>query len=97
MVASVVKLEQQVGALIHHLLPKEGHDNAPPRPGFAERFDETTVRHTFNHTPPPDHRQHTTELMREEFRKLEARVDSLGRQMHELIHHQRHHITEKVP
>lgn len=107
MVSSLVKLEHQVGSLVHHLLPKGGEASAretygnetqPPRVGFAERY-EGTIRHDPQNTSHTDHtsNQHAMELMRENLRKLEARVDGLVHQMQGLMHHQDHHITEKVP
>ena len=106
MVASLVKLEQQVGMLVHHIISKEGgasaddthsNDIKHAEGGFAARYDETTVRHAPNNVAHTDHTQHSTEPIRESFRKLEARVESLVHQMHGLMKHQGHHITEEEP
>lgn len=107
MVASLVKLEHQVGTLLHHIILKEGgasvngtngNGNKHVEGGFAERDDNNTHReHAPNKTSHTDHTQHSTEPMKGSVEKLEARVESLMHQMHQLMIHQGHHITEKEP
>lgn len=107
MVASLMRLEQQVETLVHHITSKEGgastHDTngngiKPAGGGFAERYEETTIiHHAPNNTAHTNGSQHSTEPLRDSFRKLEARIESLMHQMHEIMRHEGHHITEKEP
>ena len=98
MVASLIKLEQQVATLVHHHSSAheiKGNETKPRGGGFAERYDDTTIRHVPNNTSRTDHSQHSTESMRESFWKLETRVENLVRQMHELMNAQGHYTTKK--
>lgn len=107
MVASLVRLEHQVGTLVHHIMLKEdgasahdtnGSGNKIFEGGFAERYDNTTHK---DHAPikssHTNHTQHSTEPMGESLQKLEARVESVMHQMHQLMDRQGHHIIEETP
>ena len=107
MVASLVRLEHQVGTLVHHMIRKEGgasaHDtngngNKHVEGGFAEGYDNTThIDHAPSNTLHTDHTQHSTGPIKENFQKLEARVESLMHQIHQLMNREGHHITEEEP
>jgi len=107
MVASLVRLEHQVGSLIHHILPGAGGTSAHGtnsnqskyvEGGFAARYDETThIHHTTKDTSHSNHSQHAVDPIWEKLRKLEARVESLMCQMHGLNSHHGHDISEKKP
>lgn len=107
MVASLVRLEHQVGSLIHHIIPGEGkvsaHDSTSNKTrnvegGYIARCDDIThIHHTPKDTSHTNHSQHTVEPIWERVRKLEARVESLMYQIHGLKNHQGHDIPEKEP
>lgn len=110
MVASLVRLEHQVGGLVHHFRAKEDGASAHAtnangikdvEGGFAEPHDNTIkhINHGHDSTletwidpalPPAEHTEGR-------FHKLEARVESLMHQIHQLMIHEGHHIKEKEP
>lgn len=106
MVASLVRLEHQVGTLAHHFIQKEskasaqdtnGDGNEHVEGGLVELYSTTHVNDTPKITSGTDQTQQSTGIIKEGFEKLEARVESLMHQVHQLMHHQGHHITEKEP
>lgn len=105
MVASLVKLEHQVATLVHHIIQKErealahdtnGDGNKFVEGGYAARYDDTThIHHNPRKMSDTDHNQHSTEPMTGSIQKLEARVESLMHQIHQVMIHEGHHIKEK--
>jgi len=83
MVESLVRLETQVGKLVHHLV-KDGESfvhtgHAHHQDPDARRFDETTNTNRF---------QRPLEPIEDSFAKLEARVETL---MHQVQHIMKNH------
>ena len=110
MVASLVRLEHQVGTLAHHFKTKEdgapahatnGNGNQHAEGGFAERYDNTVkhVNHGHDSTLETwiDPAQRSAEPTETRIHKLEARVESLMHHIHQLMVREGHHITEKEP
>jgi len=110
MVASLVRLEHQVGTLVHHFETKEdraparatnGNGNQHAEGGFAELYDNTVKHVNHGHDSTLETwvgpAQRSDEPTETKFHKLEARVESLMHQIHQLMIREGHHITEKEP
>lgn len=110
MVSSLVRLEHQVGALVHHFRSKEASAPAPGTNGHANgnghveggsaEPDEHPVKHV-NHGHDStletwiDPTLRSDEHTEGRFHQLETRVEGLMHQIHQLMIHGGHHHEEK--
>ncbi len=106
MVASLVRLEHQIGTLVHHVTQKKGgasehaadggNGNSYVEGGYAQRYDDTThMHHDPVATSHPQHTQHSGEPLEESVKRLEASVEGLMHQLHQIMNHLGRDIKEE--
>lgn len=104
MVASLVRLEHQVGTVVRHLTQKKGGasehathgGNKYVEGGYAQRYDDTTqIHHDASANSHPQHTQHSGESLGESVKKIEAHVEGLMPQLHQMMNRLGRDIKEE--